>query len=71
MTKKARHAPVRDPKKENARRRKDFYAWLGEVLSTGMASQDFLEAQKMFDQGISVKAMKEELNKPQNRRRRV
>lgn len=69
MSKPAR-AKIKASLKDQERPREKFYAWLGEVLSTGMTPEDFKRSEMLFKKGISVKAMKAELEKPQNRRKK-
>jgi len=44
-----------------------FFAWLGDVLSTGMTQEDFNKARALFEQGISADVMKANLSKPYKR----
>lgn len=53
--------------KDGQREKEKFYAWLGDILSTGMSQEDFNKARAMFEQGISADIMKASLIKPYKR----
>lgn len=40
-----------------------FFAWLGQILSDGMTQEDFDKAKLLFNQGVSVEHMKQNLVK--------
>ncbi len=66
MSKKSQQQKLQQQKKatkDGQREREKFFAWLGEILSTGMSQQDFEKAQLLYKQGISTAQMKSTLEK--------
>lgn len=62
MSSQSRHQQT-----QTQRKREKFFAWLGEILSTGMTQEDFNKAEKLFTQGVSVAQMRATLEKPHKR----
>ena len=54
--------------REGQREKEKFYAWLGQILSTGMSQEDFEKAKLLHKQGVSVAAMQNTLEKPVTRK---
>lgn len=67
MAKRTNQQALNQQRKQTLRDSEKFYAWLGRILSTGMAQKDFDKAVLLHKQGVTVEQMRSTLEKPHKR----